>query len=216
MRGKVGTASYLSRAVLSRVVIAFILCFGFIHSGLAQGTQVNRLVDYVSPSLLTRSATPSTSAQANIVDAPVAEVVSGDDVLKPSVTSSGDRLVRFEQEYGVERESTSSIGKMIQTAKYGLDKMCFTVQEASKKLEYTYDIGSEPPSALGSGTAQPQYSLPVFGRFGLAQLKSEVTVHDPQTGEAFIGLKLSIPFGPGGREQSEVPRRPLRRGERNG
>lgn len=216
MRGKVRSASHSSPAALTRVAIASIVCFGFIHGGLAQGTQAHRLVDYVSPSLLTRSATPSASAQANIVGAPVAKVASGDDVLKPRVTNSGDRVARFEQEYGVERESTSAIGRMIQAAKYGLDKMCFTVQEASKKLEFTYDIGSEPPSALGSGTAQPQYSLPVFGRFGHAQLKSEVTVHDPQTGEAFIGLKLSIPFGPGGRERSEVPRRPLRRGERTG
>jgi hypothetical protein len=192
------------------------VCFGFIPGAWAQETQANRLVDYVSPSLLTRSATPSVPAQADIVRARVTKVASGDDVLKPSVTSSGDRMVRFEQEYGVERESTSAIGRMVQAAKYGLDKICFTVQEASKKLEYTYDIGSEPPSALGSGTAQPQYSLPVFGRFGHAQLKSEVSVHDPQTGEAFIGLKLSIPFGPGGREQSEVSRRPLRRGERTG
>jgi hypothetical protein len=38
----------------------------------------------------------------------------------------------------------------------------------------------------------------VFGGFGHAQFKSEVTIHDPQTGEAFIGLKLAVPFGQGG------------------
>ena len=206
MHGKVRPASQPSRAVLTTVVIAPLVCLGFIRSGLAQGTQANRSVDYASPSLLTRNATPSTFAQANVIDTPVAKVELGDDVLKPGVANSGDRLVRFEQEYGVERESSSSIGKMIQAAKYGLDKICFIVQEVSKKLEFTYDLDSEPLSVFGSGAAQPQYSLPLFGRFGPAQLKSEVTVHDPQTGEVFIGLKLPIPFGPGGREQSEVPR----------
>jgi len=192
------------------------VCFGFIDCVLAQATPSNRLVEYVSPSLLTRNASPNALAPDNVADTPVAKVGSGDDVLKPTTTTAGDRLVRFEQEYGVARESTSSIGRMIQAAKYGLDKMCFTAQEAAKKLEFTYDIGEEPASALGSGTAQPEYSLPMFGRFGHAQLKSEVTVHDPQTGEAFIGLKLSVPFGPGGRETAEFPRRPLRRGERTG
>jgi hypothetical protein len=94
--------------------------------------------------------------------------------------------------------------------------MCFTAQEAAKKLEFTYDIGEESASALGTGTAQPEYSLPLLGRIGQAQLKSEVTVHDPQTGEAFVGLKLAIPFGPGGREASEVPRRRVSRSERSG
>jgi hypothetical protein len=51
------------------------------------------------------------------------------------------------------------------------------------------------PSGRVSAT---QYSLPLFGRFDRAQFKSEVTIHDPQTGTAFIGLKLAIPFGPGG------------------
>ena len=60
------------------------------------------------------------------------------------------------------------------------------------------DLGEEPAYDPGCGSAAPQNSLPMFGRFGRAQFKSEVTVHDPQTGQAFIGLKLSIPFGQGG------------------
>lgn len=216
MSGKVRTASHSSRAVLTRVATASIVILGFIQGALAQATQTNRLVDCVSPPLLTPSSTPGALAPSDIVDVPVANVALGDDELKPTTATSGDRLVSFEQEYGLKPESTSAVGRMIQAAKYGLDKICFTTQEAARKLEFTYDIGEEPPSALGSGMAQPQYSLPMFGRFGHAQLKSEVTVHDPQTGEAFIGLKLSIPFGPGGRERNEVPRSPIRRGERTG
>jgi hypothetical protein len=118
-----------------------------------------------------------------------------DDVVKSAGTSSGDRWERFEQEYGIKKESASTLGRMIQSAKYGLDTMCFTAMEGAKELEFTYDFGVDSES--GTGAAQPEYSVPMVGRLGHAQLKSEVTVHDPQTGEAFIGLKLAIPFGPG-------------------
>jgi hypothetical protein len=87
---------------------------------------------------------------------------------------------------------------MLQAAKYGLDRMTFTAQETTKRLEFTYNIADEPSTDTGSQAATPQYSLPMFGRFGQAQLKSDVTIHDPQTGEAFIGVKLVIPFGQGG------------------
>jgi hypothetical protein len=105
---------------------------------------------------------------------------------------------------------------MFQAAKYGLDTMCFAAQETARKLEFRYDFWEESPSSFGSGMTQPEYSLPMFGRFGHAQLKSEVTVHDAQTGEAFIGLKLTVPFGAGGRGSSEAPRGSARRSESNG
>jgi len=105
---------------------------------------------------------------------------------------------------------------MLRAAKYGLDTMCFAAQETAKRLEFKYDLWEESPASFGSGMARPEYSLPMFGRFGHAQLKSDVTVHDAQTGEAFIGLKLTIPFGPGARESSEAPRGGLRRSESNG
>jgi hypothetical protein len=120
------------------------------------------------------------------------------DIIKPNITSPADRWMKFEREYGIEQESPSPIGRMFQVAKYGLDRMAFTAQETAKRCEFTYDLGDAPPNEPGSRSAAPQYSLPMFGRFGRAQIKSEVTIHDPQTGQAFIGLKLAIPFGQGG------------------
>ncbi len=106
--------------------------------------------------------------------------------------------MKFESEYGIQEKSLSPIGRMFQVAKYGLDRMTFTAQETAKRFEFTYDLGDAPANEPGSRIPAPQYSLPMFGRFGRAQLKSEVTIHDPQTGQAFIGLKLAIPFGQGG------------------
>jgi hypothetical protein len=87
---------------------------------------------------------------------------------------------------------------MIQAAKYGLDRMTFTAQETAKRCEFSYDLGDAPASDTVGQCGNSQYSLPMFGRFGNAQFRSEVTIHDPQTGQAFIGLKLAIPFGRGG------------------
>ena len=137
-----------------------------------------------------------------------------DDVLTlPASTSAGDRWEKFEQEYGIKQESGSAFGRMIQNAKYELDTMCFTAMEGAKELEFTHDFGED--SDRGTGTAQPDYSVPMVGRLGHAQLESEVTVHDPDTGEAFVGLKLAIPFGPGLGKTAGVPRTRLDRGDGN-
>lgn len=208
--------SHSSRAVPAGALLVAIMYLGSTDGVWGQEAQTNRLADYVSPAYFTPDPVAPASAGTNGAEIVAANASLWDDVLKPATTSPGDRWVKFEREYGVERKSSSTVGRMIQTAKYGLDTMCFAAQEAARKLEFTYAIGEESATAFGSGTAQPEYSLPMFGRLGHVQLKSEVTVHDPQTGEAFIGLKLAIPFGPGLGQSSEVPRSPLRRGERNG
>jgi hypothetical protein len=116
------------------------------------------------------------------------------------IGTPSDRLVNFEQEYGMSLENGSTFGRVLQAAKYGLDKMCFTMQEATKKLEFKYDTSQARSGVWGGDAGEPQYNLPVFGRFSHAQMQTVVTVHDPQTGQAFFGVKLSIPFGPGGGE----------------
>jgi hypothetical protein len=151
--------------------------------------------------------------RTNAVEIASANTALWDDILKPTTTSAGDRWVKFEQEYGIQEESGSALGRMIQNAKYGLDTMCFTALEGAKELEFTHDFGEDSESAFGTGGAQPDYSVPMVGRLGHAQLKSEVTVHDPDTGEAFVGLKLTIPFGPGLGRSSVVPHSRMDRGE---
>ena len=164
----------------------------------------NRLAEQVSLGPLAMNTATTAPASTNAVEIAAANTALwDDDVLKPAATSSGDRWEKFEQEYGIKKESTSTLGRMIQSAKYGLDTMCFTAIEGAKGLEFTHDFGVDSESGTGAG--QPDYSVPMVGRLGHAQLESEVTVHDPQTGEAFVGLKLAIPFGPGQGTPSKVP-----------
>jgi hypothetical protein len=172
----------------------------------AQEAQPNRLVEYISPIRLSSDATPSSTTQTNIADSGSITAPSWGEILKPNTGTSGDRLVSFEQEYGLGEESGSTFGRVLQAAKYGLDKMCFTVQEAAKKLEFKYDTSEASSGILGGDAGEPQYSLPVFGRFSHAQLQTVVTVHDPQTGQTFMGVELRIPFGPGGQEAFGAPR----------
>jgi hypothetical protein len=157
-----------------------------------------QLVDYVSLSSLSQSREAHPMVPAN--PSPVAEAKTQQlgNLIKPTATTPLDRWMIFESEYGIQEASPSAIGRIFQAAKYGLDRMTFTAQETAKRCEFTYDLGDEPANDTGSRAVAPQYSLPMFGRFGHAQLKSEVTIHDPQTGQAFIGLKLAIPFGQGG------------------
>jgi len=125
---------------------------------------------------------------------------SGEKIVACPPASSAGRWVEFEREFGVHERSPSRFLSMLQSAKYGLDKMAFTAQETARKLEFTYDIGDATPSSPLSVPARSAYSFPVFGKFGQPQLKSVLTQHDSQTATPFVGLKLTIPFGKGAAE----------------
>ena len=199
MKLKPRSVNRSSRAVLWGAVAGSVVCFGPIPCGRSQTLQSTRLVDYITLSRLSPPAVPQSTMQTNITSITKARGRDfGSDIIKPTTTTSSDRWIKFEREYGIEQESPSAIGRMFQVAKYGLDRMTFTAQETAKRCEFTHDLGEEPAYDPGCRSAAPQYSPPMFGRFGRAQFKSEVTVHDPETGQAFIGLKLSIPFGQGG------------------
>jgi hypothetical protein len=182
-----------SRAVLWGAVAGCAVCLGSIPTVLAQTASDIRLVGFSTTSRRSQPTTSLPATQTN--DTSVAET-KGQDLIKPAITTSQDRWNKFENEYGISQESPSAIGRVFQACKYGLDRMTFTAQETAKRCEFTYDLGSE--SDLVNRPIAPQYGVPIFGRFGRAQFKSEVTIHDPQTGQAFIGLKLAIPFGQGG------------------
>jgi hypothetical protein len=187
-----------SRAVCLGAVAGSAVCLGCLLNARGQAMPNTLLVDYVSPSLLSPSLAPHPMMPTNTTLAAEPKAWEPGDLIKPTGTTAVDRWTVFESEYGIQEASSSPIGRMFQVAKYGLDRMTFTAQETAQKLEFTYDLGEAPPNEPGSRIPTPQYSLPMFGRFGQAQIKSAVTIHDPQTGEAFIGLKLVIPFGQGG------------------
>jgi hypothetical protein len=188
------------------ILAAGVVYLGLIPRTFAQAAQTNRLVEYVSPSRPPPDAPTDPTTQTNIGESASITAPSWGELLKPNTKTSGDRLMRFEQEYGMGEESGSTFGRVLQAAKYGLDKMCFTMQEATKKLEFKYDTAEATSGVLGGDAGEPQYHLPVFGRFSHAQFQTVVTVHDPQTGQTFFGVKLTVPFGPGGQEALEAPR----------
>jgi hypothetical protein len=195
MKVKLGSINRSLRAVHWGAVAGCAVCLGSIPSGLAQTTSDTdiRLVGFSTTSLRSQPTPPIPATQTNSTS--VADT-KGQDLIKPAATTSQDRWNKFENEYGIGEDSPSAICRVFQACKYGLDRMTFTAQETAKRCEFTYDLGSE--SDLVNRPIAPQYGVPVFGKFGHAQFKSEVTIHDPQTGEAFIGLKLAIPFGQGG------------------
>jgi hypothetical protein len=187
-----------SRAVCLGAVAGSVVCLGLLPCALCQTVPNTLLVNYVSPSLLSSSRTTSPTVSTNATPAAEAKLTRPCNLIKPTVMTSGDRWTVFESEYGIQEASSSAIGRIFQAAKYGLDRITFTAQQTAKSCEFTYDLGDAPANEPGSRISAPQYSLPMFGRFGQPQIKSVVTIHDPQTGEAFIGLKLVIPFGRGG------------------
>jgi hypothetical protein len=182
------------RLKLIAVAALWALCCSSILGATQQGTQPQRLVDYVSPLLLAPNTQrspvqPKTTAITEAVEpsmdlAPTAETMS-----------SADRWVRFENEYGTYQESPLLIGRWIQSAKYGLDTAVFTMQEAAKRFEFSYDVGDVSETSPTSAAREPQYSMPILEMLPHGQLKSEITIHDSQTGATFIGLKLVFPFG---------------------
>jgi len=205
MYGQWQRVCHESRAAFVAVVAAWGISFVFARTVFGQGVQTNHLAGAITPALLLYEARADASAETNVEVNSTIAIPSWSDVVRPVASSTaGDRLVRFEEEYGVDQDSHSPIGRMLQRAKYGLDKACFAAQEAARKLEFKYDTAEAASGALGGDAGNPQYYLPMFGRFSHAQVQTVVTVHDPQTGQAFFGVTLSVPFGPGGEDAMQV------------
>jgi hypothetical protein len=171
-----------------------VVFWGSASQASAQANRPERLVDYVPSSLLSAP----TQAPTDLTRSAESQRRSWAKDLSslPLSRSAAIGWARFEREYGIQHRSASQVLSAVQTAKYGLDSMIFGAQAAIKQLELTYDFGSA--TGPSGETVVPRYSMPVIGTFGHAQLKSVFTVHDPQTGAVFFGLKLHIPFGNSG------------------
>jgi len=123
-----------------------------------------------------------------------------------------DKWLEFEREFGIHRPSSSGFLRWVQKVKYSLDTATFTAEEQIKRLEFSYNIGTPGPAR---GGAQSDYALPLFGRFGQARLQSHLTTHDADTGSPYFGLKLTIPFGPGGEPRLKVKLTPAEKREKS-
>jgi hypothetical protein len=177
--------------ILFGAVVVATAFFGVRPAVSAQQDQPIRTVDYVSPSLLSSDPKPQVVPDAA---AGTENPHNRDIVATPShKQTDGDRWEAFESEYGIHQKNPSWFLGMLQSAKYGIDRLAFGAKETAKRMEFTYDIGSA--SGPSGDTPKPQYTLPLFGAFGHAQVRTVLTEHDPQTGTPFVGVKLSVPFG---------------------
>ena len=160
--------------------------------------QPERLAEFVSPSFL---------AAVNAADLPASGKLStsgnvsiAETIVAIPQRTDADRWSDFEDEYGVHQRNPAWVLSLIQSAKFGLDKLTFQAKETARKLEFSYELGGPKPSGPRSVVERPAYSLPLFGKFGHPQLKSVLTEHDPETATAFVGLKMYTPFGKGAAE----------------
>ncbi len=179
------------RKILFRTLIVVPAFFGVRPAVSAQQEQSVRAVDYGSPSLLALDTKPQVvpDAGAGTWNPNNRDIVA----TRSKKSTEGDRWEAFESEYGIHQRSPSRFLSMLQSAKYGIDRLAFGAKETAKRMEFTYDLGSA--NGPSGDTPKPQYTLPLFGAFGHAQLRTVLTEHDPQTGTPFVGVKLSIPFG---------------------
>ena len=111
-----------------------------------------QLVDYAPPSRPSHLH-PSTNGTS------VAET----KIINSANPTSVDRWMIFESEYGIQDKSPSPIGRMLQAAKYGLDRVTFSAQESAKKLEFNCNIGDDPATGPGSRPCAPTlFDAPVW------------------------------------------------------
>ena len=201
MHGKRDAVRSILCAMSVGAVGGTVVFYGATRCGFCQSTQEKSglMINYVSPSLVAKDNLPPdrTKARAALLTEPLHDA-DGVVAAPPTTQTSADRWRKFDDEYGIQKKSPSPYLQAIQSAKYGLDTVTFGTEEAARQLEFTHDVGDSAPPTHQSGAAGPGRSIPLFGEFGQAQIKSVVTTHDPQTGAALAGLKLAIPFGPGG------------------
>ncbi|HUI07821.1 MAG TPA: hypothetical protein VL486_12535 [Verrucomicrobiae bacterium] len=110
--------------------------------------------------------------------------------------ASADRREKFEAEYGIaEREPLLALGAM-QTAKYNLDTILFTVDDftrnLSDSLQFEYDAGRlQHVSVSGERPRRNPSNLRVdVGKN--ARLGLDLNLTD---GKPYVGVKLALPLG---------------------
>src|SRR5438552_2913452 len=106
--------------------------------------QSERLAGYVSPCFL---------AAMSVADLPASDKLSTsgniaipETIVAISRRTEADRWADFEDEYGIHQRNPVWVLSLIQSAKFGLDKLTFGAKETARKLEFTYELGGSEPS----------------------------------------------------------------------
>ena len=155
------------------------------------------LVEYVDPSLLRTNVSPLRASQSLGLASQ-----SGDKSARWQIVAvrrsptSTDRRQQFETDFGIQnKEPTLALGS-VQTAKYQLDSTTFAAQEIAKSFEFEYQLRDMWTYNPSSNLARRSYSDPFRDMLDHSRFNTSLKLNDAQVGgAAFIGLKLSMPFG---------------------
>lgn len=183
---------------LYQVSVALLIGLRLTAPAVMAQDQPQRTAEYMSPSFQAAMNVAGIPASASLLTTGVAALP--ETLMARPESTDADRWIAFEREYGIRERDSSWVLSLIQTAKFGLDKLTFGAKETARKLEFSYDIGNAGIPGPGGVRERPAYSLPLFGNFGQPQVKTVLTEHDPYTSTAFLGLRMKIPFGQGAAE----------------
>lgn len=110
--------------------------------------------------------------------------------------TSAECWERFEVEFGIERRNPSAVLGVIESMKYGLDVLVFSVdlylRQLDEALEFEYEQGAILPVHSLSHTGPRIYPNPFQDALENARLKFDFEV---ATGKPYVGVRLVIPIG---------------------
>lgn len=189
----------ISNTVVTAVALTA-LCTSLTRDGAAQQPgQPRLLVEYVDPALLQTNVAPrAPNSKQTAATTPSRESsVRWQFVAVPLAgrKTTSDRLQKFETDFGSDRHEPTLVLGSIQATKYQLDKTTFALQEFTKSLEFDYqlrDMWMENPT---NSPPRRSYSDPISDALEHSRLRTVVNMTDPNTGGAFVGMKLQVPFG---------------------
>jgi hypothetical protein len=160
-----------------------------VFSATAQETNRNFLVDLVP---ILPGLTNAVTSSIPFCDTTRAESQSPDRQLStPGSHAAHQRWEKFVNEYHPGEATGSHMRDSLVSAKYGLDRMVFTVQEFTLNLEdalrFEYDMRH-----LGGRASSPGHTRP-FRFMEDAKLRSDLKLNVSQG--AYVGLRFSMPVG---------------------
>ena len=168
----------------------FLVMIGLATPSLA----ADRLVDYVSPSLLQDSTVRTNCVTARL---PVARTQIQAVATLPRTVGAAERWERFETEYSIKQHSSSLMLGSLQNAKYQLDKTTFTMQEWMNDIEESlrFDYGLKD---LGLPVPEPKSYRSTRSRSFVEALqgvrvKSDINLNVASA--SYVGVKLVFPLG---------------------
>lgn len=157
-----------------------------------------RIVDYVHPSLIATNALSSARPNSPPPFATFTESARYRHPLPRRRLTTAEKWERFEAKFGIQERSADRFRSALQTAKYNLDDMVFSVQRlhdtVKDAVEFDYAVRDLYDSASEVSVPRRIYSNPFADAMENARLKSSFDIDTP-TGRFFAGFKLVLPVG---------------------